>query len=106
MQLIDTHVGNANDGMITVEFSGEGGELVAVTMISAGDVQGEAAVTRAKALMVQLTTFADGRDTSQDSWEHSQDDAEDDEETRAERSEEEREPPVISTFGNASYSAA
>lgn len=106
MQLIDTHVGNANDGMITVEFRGEGGELVAVKMSSAGDVQGEAAVTRAKALMVQLTTFADDRDTSQDAWDRSQDDAKDDEKTRSERSEEERGPAALSSFGNVSSSAA
>ena len=84
--------------MITVEFRGEGGELVAVKMTSGGDVQAEAAVTRAKALTVQLTTFADDRDTSQDAW--------DSEEARSERSEEEREPPVLSSFGNVSSSAA
>ena len=26
MQLLDTHVGNATEGMITVEFRGEGGD--------------------------------------------------------------------------------
>jgi hypothetical protein len=36
MQLIDTRVANADEGMVTVEFRGEGGELVSVKM-AAGD---------------------------------------------------------------------
>lgn len=69
MQIIDTHVNDANDGMVTVEFQGEGGELVSVKMAAAG-VQGEAAINRAKAVMVQLTTFAEDRDPSQVDWSH------------------------------------
>jgi hypothetical protein len=34
MQLIDTKVGNIVDGMVTVEFRGEGGELVSPRPIS------------------------------------------------------------------------
>lgn len=66
MQLIDTHVGNTNDGMMTVEFRGEGGELVSVKM-AADAIEGDAAINHAKAIMVQLTTFAEDPDPSQDS---------------------------------------
>jgi hypothetical protein len=63
MQLIETHVDNTNDKMTTVQFRREGGEL-SVTM-AAGAMEGDAAINRAKAMMVQLTTFADDRDPSQ-----------------------------------------
>jgi hypothetical protein len=64
MQLIDTQVRTAGD-MTTVEFQGEGGELVSVKM-AAASVEGDAAISRAKALMVQLTAFSEDRDPSQD----------------------------------------
>jgi hypothetical protein len=75
MQLIDTHVGDLNTGLITVEFRGEGGEMVSVKMAANG-LDSDAAVDHAKALMVQLTTFADDRDSAQDEWERSVDDEE------------------------------
>lgn len=65
MQLLDTNVGNPNDGLITVDFEGEGGERVSVRM-AAADLQGEAAIHRAKAMMVQLATFDRDRDRLQD----------------------------------------
>ena len=57
MQLIDTQVGALTEGTITVEFQGEGGELVSVRMISDGSLDRGAAVLRAKELMVQLSAF-------------------------------------------------
>ncbi|WP_426131280.1 hypothetical protein [Pararhizobium sp. PWRC1-1] len=73
MQLIDTHVGDLNAGLITVEFRGEGGEMVSVKMAANDDLDSDSAVDHAKALMVQLTTFADDRDPAQDEWERSKD---------------------------------
>lgn len=58
MQLIDTRVGNAIDGTVTVEFKGEGGELVSVRMASVeGNIDEDSAIRRAKEIMVQLTAF-------------------------------------------------
>ncbi|MDR7144949.1 hypothetical protein [Rhizobium sp. BE258] len=74
MQLIETHIGNLNDGMITVEFRGEGDELVAVKLASDGSLDGDAAVRHAKAVLIQITTFSDDRDPSNDEFEHSVDD--------------------------------
>jgi hypothetical protein len=97
MQLIDTHVDNRSDKMTTVQFRGEGGELVSVTM-AAGAMEGDAAINRAKAIMVQLTTFADERDIAQDEWSRSDGDSEDHSSgfpyKRAEL-------PAFSTFGEA-----
>ncbi len=59
MQLINTRVGEAHTGMITVEFQGEGGELVSVRMTAGDDLKGDTAIEHAKAMMVQLTTFTD-----------------------------------------------
>ncbi|MGX5722343.1 hypothetical protein [Shinella zoogloeoides] len=55
MQLIETNV-HSGEGMTTVEFVGEGREKVLVCM-AAQDAPEEAAVTRAKVIMVQLTAF-------------------------------------------------
>lgn len=55
MQLIETNV-HSGEGTTTVEFVGEGGEKVSVCM-AAHDVPEDAAVTRAKEIMVQLTAF-------------------------------------------------
>ncbi|WP_313293184.1 hypothetical protein [Rhizobium rhizoryzae] len=53
--------------MTTVECYGEGGEFVAVKM--AADVnKADAAIHRAKAMMVELTTFAEDCDPAQDEW--------------------------------------
>lgn len=57
MQVIDTHIGTVVDGMVSVEFRGEGGELVLVRMASDGSLDGDAAVRHAKAVLVQVTAF-------------------------------------------------
>lgn len=57
MQLIDTRVGKVSEGTVTVEFQGEGGELGSVRMATHEDLDGDAAVRRAKEIMVQLTSF-------------------------------------------------
>ena len=62
MQLIDTVVRQANDGAsgLTVEFVGEGGEAVSVRFQGEPDgLDRSKAISRAKAMMVQLTSFAD-----------------------------------------------
>ena len=102
MQLIDTHVGNTNDGMTTVEFHGEGGEFVAVKM-AAGALKGDAAINRAKAMMVQLTTFAEGRDPAQDEWSRSDGDSEDEGSVLTDNR---AELPAVSSGGEATASAA
>jgi hypothetical protein len=110
MQLVDTHVGNTNDGMMTAEFRGEGGELVSVKMAAdaidgdgAGAIDGDAAINRAKAMMVQLTTFADDRDPSQAEGSHSSDDSED---RSSDLPDTKAEPPAVSSFGEARSSAS
>ncbi len=55
MQLIETNV-HSGEGTTTVEFVGEGGEKVSVCM-AAQNVPEDAAITRAKEIMVQLTAF-------------------------------------------------
>ncbi|MBY3034282.1 hypothetical protein HF265_35295 [Rhizobium leguminosarum] len=59
MQILDTRVGNVHEGTITVEFTGEGNEAVSVRMATDGSVDGDGAVRRAKALMLQIATFGD-----------------------------------------------
>ncbi|HEY0122200.1 MAG TPA: hypothetical protein VGC14_10650 [Rhizobium sp.] len=103
MQLIDTHVGNTNDGMMNVEFRGEGGELVSVTMAEVA-IERDAAINRAKAMMVQLTAFADDRDPPQDRPDQFQD-AESGKRS-SEPSEARSEATVVSSFGDAPSSAA
>lgn len=66
MQLIDTHVGDLTDGTVTVDFKGEGGELVSVRMAAGGQLDGDGAVRRAKEMMVQLIAFADSGSKAQD----------------------------------------
>lgn len=60
MQLIGTNVSNLHEGTITVEFVGEGNELVSVRMVAGGDIEDNTAVRRARALMVQIATFGEG----------------------------------------------
>jgi hypothetical protein len=57
MQILDTRI--APEGaMMTVEFVGEGGELVSIIMDNSEDqITAANAVDRAKALLVQLTAF-------------------------------------------------
>ncbi|WP_025662114.1 hypothetical protein [Rhizobium sp. IBUN] len=58
MQLLETHVGSVVDGKLTVEFVGEGGELVSVRMATDDrSLGGDSAVRRAKEVLVQLTAF-------------------------------------------------
>jgi hypothetical protein len=102
MQLIDTHVDNASDKMTTVEFRGEGGELVSVTM-AAGGLDGDDAINRAKAVMVQLTTFAEDRDVAKDEWSRSDGDSDD---QGSGLGDERAELPTVSPFGEAPSSAA
>lgn len=101
MQLIDTHVGDLNAGLITVEFRGEGGEMVSVKMAANDGLDSDAGVDHAKALMVQLTTFADDRgDPAQDEWERSE--AEDDGGTGVDGlAPSTSDLPVVSGFGDA-----
>lgn len=66
MQVLDTHIGNVIDGMVTVEFRGEGGELVSVRMASDGSLEGDAAVRHAKAVLVQVTAFGADPDVTND----------------------------------------
>lgn len=106
MQLINTLIGHADNGMQTVEFVGEGGELVSVRMASDVDPVSNGAVTRAKAMMVQLTTFADDRDTSDDAWDRSPDDVAEISDEGSSPIEEQPGPRAVSTSGDASSSAA
>ncbi|KRB49209.1 hypothetical protein ASE04_18705 [Rhizobium sp. Root708] len=57
MQITDTNVTKGNDGKVTVEFNGEGGEFISVRMAAPLDLQDEASVHHAKELMVQVATF-------------------------------------------------
>lgn len=58
MQLIETNV-HSGQGTTTVEFVGEGGEKVSVCVVAL-DVPEDAAIMRAKEIMVQLTAFDPG----------------------------------------------
>lgn len=64
MQLIDTKVGH--DGTtLTVDFIGEGGEMVSVRMEDeAGRFSDEAAIDHARVMMVQLAAFGGADDRS------------------------------------------
>lgn len=62
MELIDIRVSDLTDGMITVEFQGEGGEAASVTMAAATDLEREAAILRARQVLVQLTAFSGDED--------------------------------------------
>ncbi len=106
MQLFETHIGHSDNGMQTVEFVGEGGELVSVRMASDGNLGSNEAVTRAKAMMVQLTTFADDRDTSDDAWDRSPDGVAEISVEGLSPIEEQPGPRAISASGDAPSSAA
>ncbi|WP_200950872.1 hypothetical protein [Rhizobium sp. Root1220] len=98
MQLIDTRIGGADEGMVKVEFLGEGGELVSVTMTAGDDLRGDAAINRAKAMMVQLTAFAEDRDASQGALSKSSDDGE---KSGSGSSGAKPERPVVSSYDDA-----
>jgi len=59
MELIDIRIGDLTDGMITVEFNGEGGEAASVTMAADTNLEREATILRARQILVQLTAFGD-----------------------------------------------
>jgi hypothetical protein len=104
MQLTNTQVGEESDGMMTVKFQGEGDELVSVRIV-ASDMNDHAAIVRAKAMMVQLTTFDEDRDTAEDQWSRSSPDDEIEERTEG-LSETDPKLPVVSPFGDAPSSSA
>jgi hypothetical protein len=56
MQLIDTRVSANDDHTVTVVFAGEGNEEISVRLAEGG-LQDQEAILRAKAVMVQLTSF-------------------------------------------------
>ncbi|MGJ7043453.1 hypothetical protein J2Y63_006737 [Shinella sp. BE166] len=62
MELIDIRVSDLADGMITVEFNGEGGEAASVTMVAHTNLERAAAILRARQVLVQLTAFGDYKD--------------------------------------------
>ncbi len=66
MRITDIHIGNTIDGLLTVEFRGEGGEIVSVRMASDGSLDGDAAVRHAKAVLVQVAAFGNGGDNNLD----------------------------------------
>jgi hypothetical protein len=59
MHLLHTNVASTTQGTVTVEFHGEGNELVSVRMSTNGNLDDQTALLRAKELMVQLTAFGD-----------------------------------------------
>jgi hypothetical protein len=75
MQHTDTRVDHSGDRMVTVEFLGEGGEVVSVKMAS-GSLEADAAVDRAREIMVQLTAFGEDRDMDDDQWKRSDEELE------------------------------
>jgi hypothetical protein len=57
MQVVETLVIRAN-GELTVEFTGEGGDVINVHFANAGEPAGDAeAIEKARAVMVQVATF-------------------------------------------------
>ncbi|TPJ70589.1 hypothetical protein [Mesorhizobium sp. B2-7-1] len=57
MQVLDTAI-HASPGTVTVEFVGDGGEKIAVTMIVSDPLLGDAAlIDRAREMMVQCAAF-------------------------------------------------
>lgn len=62
MELIDIRVSDLTDGMITVEFHGEGGEAASVTMAAESNLERDAAILRARQILVQLTAFGEHED--------------------------------------------
>jgi hypothetical protein len=56
MHLTNTKIAHENGGW-RVDFLGDGGDAVTVHVADADDIDEEAAVERARAIMVQLTAF-------------------------------------------------
>ncbi len=59
MNLKHTNVANTTPGTVTVEFHGEGNELITVRMAADQDLDYGSSILRAKAMMVQLAAFDD-----------------------------------------------
>ncbi|MDM9649086.1 hypothetical protein [Rhizobium sp. S163] len=59
MNLKHTNVVNTTPGTVTVEFYGEGNELITVRMGADHDLDDGRSILHAKAMMVQLTAFDD-----------------------------------------------
>ncbi|MEZ2224042.1 hypothetical protein [Rhizobium sp. RCC_161_2] len=58
MQLIETRIISMSGSAVTVEFIGEGNEMVSLTMSNSdGNLNEENAIAHAKAVMIQLATF-------------------------------------------------
>ncbi|MDR7145248.1 hypothetical protein [Rhizobium sp. BE258] len=57
MQLLNTNVAKTTEGTLTVEFHGEGNEMISVRMASDAAGDESAAILRAKEMMVQITSF-------------------------------------------------
>lgn len=64
MELIDIRVSDLTDGTITGEFKGEGGEAASVTMVAQTNLEREAAILRARQILVQLTAFGEREDNN------------------------------------------
>lgn len=57
MRITDTHVTKGDDGKVTVEFNGEGGEAISVKMAASADLGEGVSIDHARELMVQVATF-------------------------------------------------
>ena len=57
MDLKHTNVAKTTPGTVTVEFHGEGNELITVRMAANQEFDEKDSILRAKAMMVQLTAF-------------------------------------------------
>jgi hypothetical protein len=66
MHLLNTNVASTTEGTVTVEFHGEGNELISVRLSTDGSLDDKTAVLRAKELMVQITAFGEGIASSDD----------------------------------------
>lgn len=68
MQVLETHILSRSEGVVTVEFLGEGGEKIAVTMAGSDPrpTNGDTAlIDRAKEMMVQCAVFETVEDRSE-----------------------------------------
>jgi hypothetical protein len=59
MNLKHTNVANTTPGTVTVEFHGEGNELITVRMAADQELNERSSILRARAMMVQLASFDD-----------------------------------------------
>lgn len=57
MQIVSTNVSTQPDGTATVDFNGEGGEVISVTMSATPVQRDDALIERAKEMMVQVAAF-------------------------------------------------